>query len=128
MDGRAVLRWVKFLSGAYCENVPGAAVNVGALHAYESLDGVPDSVVRAAIAAPDEDEARALIQVRLGHVNITAEPVAARRWTHDVVFRIPVSVARNSATLALGTYLLARPTGPTAPLSPTTTSTTPLVE
>lgn len=63
MNGRAIVRWARFLSGKYADAVDGACLNTAALHAYERVNGVPDSMVDAAVTASTEEEARALTQV-----------------------------------------------------------------
>lgn len=60
MDGRTIIRWSQWLSGPYCARVADAALNEGALRAYESVRGVPECIVASAIAPANAEEAEAL--------------------------------------------------------------------
>lgn len=62
--GAVVVRWCRLLAGTYCDRVDSVAVNDAALTAYAALNGVPESLAAAAIAAPTEEAATELARVR----------------------------------------------------------------
>jgi hypothetical protein len=62
--GAVVVRWCRLLAGAYRDRLQGVRLDDAALQAYERLDGVPESLVTAAIAAPAEEAAADLARVR----------------------------------------------------------------
>ncbi len=63
VNGRHILLWVRRLIPHYEERLPDMHVNEAALRAYESVDGVPHSIVESACVADNDDEEDELMHV-----------------------------------------------------------------
>jgi hypothetical protein len=77
VSGTTIRRWVEYLSrpGGYCD-LAEAKLDRAALDPYTRLQGVPNSVTRAAIAVADEAAARRIRRVRIRVVRPTMVFVA----------------------------------------------------
>lgn len=64
VNGRTVVRWARFLSGRYMDVVGGLTLSDAALAAYETVRGVPDSLVAASVCAATAEEVQELEKVR----------------------------------------------------------------
>lgn len=58
------MRWARFLSGRYMDVVGGLTLSDAALAAYETVRGVPDSLVAASVCAATAEEVQELEKVR----------------------------------------------------------------
>lgn len=63
VNGRTIVRWARFLSQSYTDNVGGLEMNDAAVAAYATVNGVPESLIESAIASSTEEEAATLQRV-----------------------------------------------------------------
>lgn len=64
VNGQYTLMWMHHLAPIYARHFLDVHMDKGALRAYASIDGVPESIVRSACVALDDIEADEILQVR----------------------------------------------------------------